>query len=100
MDFPTIKEQLENKNRDELLHYALSQFEVYHDLLDGYETTHTLLMSSGVCLFEIVKTLQVHLPKDTEKHAKIKKELIRFFNILAKNETIRQYNNFYSNGRY
>lgn len=95
-----LQEQLEQKNRDELLHFALSQYEVYNDLLSGYETAHELLMASGVCLFDVVQILHDYLPKETEKQQKIKRELTRFFIILQKNETIRQYNNFHSNGRY
>lgn len=95
-----LQEALEHKDRDELLHFALSQYEVYTDLVNGYEAAHTMLMASGVCLFDIVKTIHTHLPKETEKQRKIKRELTRFFNILQKNETIRQYNNFHSNGRY
>lgn len=95
-----LQEQLEQKNREELLHFALSQYEVYNDLISGYETAHKLLMNSGVCLTDILISLQVHLPKDTREKARLKTSLMDFFKTLNENETIRQYNNFYSNGRH
>lgn len=96
----TLQEQLEDKSRDELLHFALSQYEVYNDLLSGYEAAHKLLMSSGVDIMDILIAIKVHLPRDTDARAKLKIAVTSFFKTLNENETIRQYNNFHSNGRY
>lgn len=97
------KEFLENGLREmsksELIAFSLAQYDVYTDLLQGYEETSELLMNSGLYIFEMISFLTVHLPEDTDPRKKMKGVLLKFFSDLHKNDKIRHYNNLNNHKR-
>lgn len=91
-----LLEGLNQHNRKELIDFSMAQHDMYNDLLNGYEEANELLMKSGIHLHEIIIFLGAHLPADNEKRKKTRGVLLKFFNSLQKNESIRRHNNLNS----